>query len=216
MGKQSKLPVRVTRSDAGANAASKLRGTKPLKALHKGSVHLKKGRPSKASGAPHSGPKITEYFRQSKKSLPNNRQPSKTLRLGPAKLVAPSNAEASPQQQAANAPTSRKTKAAAAAAAAGPAVAHSSASKPQVLEAYKRSYKDSDGKVVHETFRAGHDLYVKLLTYEDYPEGDEPCEVCHLTDNPHKMLECSTCLRGFHMHCLKPKVKKIPEVRRGA
>ena len=25
------------------------------------------------------------------------------------------------------------------------------------------------------------------------------------------MLECSTCLRGFHLRCLKPPLKKVPE-----
>lgn len=25
------------------------------------------------------------------------------------------------------------------------------------------------------------------------------------------MLECDSCLRGFHMRCLQPPLKKVPE-----
>ena len=41
-------------------------------------------------------------------------------------------------------------------------------------------------------------------------EGDLCC-LCR-GENCDGMLECSRCLGGYHMKCLKPKVKEVPKV----
>jgi hypothetical protein len=44
-------------------------------------------------------------------------------------------------------------------------------------------------------------------------EEDEACEVCGSDHLDVDMLECSKCLRGFHLNCLRPKLKAVPKVR---
>ena len=38
-----------------------------------------------------------------------------------------------------------------------------------------------------------------------------PCKVCKSKDDDEKMLLCDGCDCGFHIFCLKPPMKKIPE-----
>eukprot|EP00775_Hariotina_reticulata_P010397 gene10397-10555_t len=47
----------------------------------------------------------------------------------------------------------------------------------------------------------------------DQEDEEEACEVCHSSNSSknNAILECSTCLRGFHQRCLKPVLKAVPE-----
>ncbi len=42
-------------------------------------------------------------------------------------------------------------------------------------------------------------------------EEDIPCEVCGDPEDGDHMLICDGCEKGYHMYCLKPKLKAIPE-----
>lgn len=65
-------------------------------------------------------------------------------------------------------------------------------------------------------YSVNDDVYIietgdsKELPFDD---DDDLCCVCHASDDSGNMIECSRCLGGFHMTCLKPKLKKVPEVR---
>jgi len=41
--------------------------------------------------------------------------------------------------------------------------------------------------------------------------GIDACGVCKLSNKQHEMLECDKCSQGYHMACLTPPLKKIPE-----
>ena len=44
-------------------------------------------------------------------------------------------------------------------------------------------------------------------------EGAEDlCSLCSRGHCPENMIECSRCLGGFHMKCMKPALKAVPEV----
>jgi len=65
-----------------------------------------------------------------------------------------------------------------------------------------------------------HPLAVYLIETENNDllpnESDETdlCCICHLRSKTvTDMLECSRCIGGFHMKCLKPALKSIPKVR---
>jgi hypothetical protein len=65
-----------------------------------------------------------------------------------------------------------------------------------------------------------HPLAVYLIETENTDllpnESDETdlCCICHLRSNTvTDMIECSRCIGGFHMKCLKPALKSIPKVR---
>ena len=62
------------------------------------------------------------------------------------------------------------------------------------------------GDAVYVTMNAGDQV--------DSDEEDELCEVCGLPpDAPGKdaMLECDGCLCGYHLDCLTPKLKRVPD-----
>jgi hypothetical protein len=40
---------------------------------------------------------------------------------------------------------------------------------------------------------------------------DLPCEICLFPDREGSMLICESCERGFHMDCLRPVIKELPE-----
>lgn len=77
-------------------------------------------------------------------------------------------------------------------------------------------YRDEEG----EAFRPGDSAYVVLDAdrYDEANEGEEPCEICGqagLTGSSGEetpMLECSGCLRGYHISCLTPPLQQVPEV----
>lgn len=62
-------------------------------------------------------------------------------------------------------------------------------------------------------FEVGDDVYVKRR--EDAASDDEDpevelCRMCFLT-NDEVMIECDDCLGGFHLKCLRPPLKDVPE-----
>ncbi|KAG8389011.1 hypothetical protein BUALT_Bualt02G0185000 [Buddleja alternifolia] len=70
-------------------------------------------------------------------------------------------------------------------------------------------------KVVYDggEFSAGHDVYVKRK--EDVSDAEDPeveeCRVCFKPAGKRIMIECDDCLNGFHLKCLKPPMKEVPE-----
>lgn len=63
-------------------------------------------------------------------------------------------------------------------------------------------------------FEAGDFVYIKK-TDGDKEESDEELEECRVCGNcPQEgedMLECDTCLGGFHLGCLDPPLEEVPE-----
>jgi origin recognition complex subunit 1 len=70
-------------------------------------------------------------------------------------------------------------------------------------------------KVVYDggEFEVGDDVYVKRRE-EASSDGEEPemedCRVCFKVGRA-VMIECDDCLGGFHLKCLKPPLKEVPE-----
>ncbi|KAH7862007.1 hypothetical protein Vadar_033606 [Vaccinium darrowii] len=70
-------------------------------------------------------------------------------------------------------------------------------------------------KVVYDggEFSVGDDVYVKrreeASSDEEDPETEE-CRVCYKAGRA-VMIECDDCLGGFHLKCLKPPLKEVPE-----
>lgn len=63
--------------------------------------------------------------------------------------------------------------------------------------------------------QVGDDIYVKkgesVVSDSEDPDVEE-CRVCFRPATESKvMIECDDCLGGFHLRCLKPPLKKIPE-----
>ncbi|KAL2557223.1 Origin of replication complex subunit 1A [Forsythia ovata] len=71
-------------------------------------------------------------------------------------------------------------------------------------------------KVVYDggEFSAGDDVYVKrredASSDEEDPEVEE-CRVCFKPSGRRIMIECDDCLNGFHLKCLRPPLKEVPE-----
>ncbi|CAL1391141.1 unnamed protein product [Linum trigynum] len=101
-----------------------------------------------------------------------------------------------------------------------------SPASPEQSEARKR--KRADGKqqrtaakrvyyrkVVYDEgeFGVGDDVYVKrredASSDEEIPESEE-CRMCFKTGKS-VMIECDDCLGGFHLKCLKPPLKDVPD-----
>lgn len=75
----------------------------------------------------------------------------------------------------------------------------------------RRYYK----KVVYDggEFEVGDDVYVKKredASSEDEDPEFEECRVCFEAGSA-VMIECEDCLGGFHLRCLKPPLKEVPE-----
>ena len=70
-------------------------------------------------------------------------------------------------------------------------------------------------KVVYDggEFEIGDDVYVKrreeASSDDEEPEMEE-CRVCFKARRA-VMIECDDCLGGFHLKCLKPPLKAVPE-----
>ncbi|WRX33055.1 Bromo adjacent homology (BAH) domain - like 10 [Theobroma cacao] len=70
-------------------------------------------------------------------------------------------------------------------------------------------------KVVYDEgeFDVGDDVYVKrredASSDDEVPEMEE-CRVCFRAGRS-VMIECDDCLGGFHLKCLKPPLKEVPE-----
>ena len=65
----------------------------------------------------------------------------------------------------------------------------------------------------------GDSAYVALEVDEGLC-SDEELEVCEICEKTHKkrgrrevpLLECETCLRGYHLDCINPPLAAVPEV----
>ena len=66
-----------------------------------------------------------------------------------------------------------------------------------------------------ETFRVGESAFVVLDTAyasEGEDEEDAACAVCGSTDKESEaMVECSRCLAGVHLSCMRPPLAEVPE-----
>lgn len=62
-------------------------------------------------------------------------------------------------------------------------------------------------------FSLGDDVYVKRREDAESDKEDpevEECVVCFKTGRG-VMIECDECLGGFHLKCLRPPLKEVPE-----
>ncbi|XP_057777524.1 origin of replication complex subunit 1-like [Salvia miltiorrhiza] len=71
-------------------------------------------------------------------------------------------------------------------------------------------------KVVYDSgeFSAGHDVYVKKRSDASSDDEDpevEECRVCFKPAGRRVMIECDDCLNGFHLKCLSPPLRAVPE-----
>ncbi|KFK32201.1 hypothetical protein AALP_AA6G210400 [Arabis alpina] len=78
--------------------------------------------------------------------------------------------------------------------------------------ANKRVYYN---KVVFDgvEFEVGDDVYLKRKEEEETNSEDpeiEDCKICFKSGS-NVMIECDDCLGGFHLKCLKPPLKEVPE-----
>ncbi|KAL9233656.1 hypothetical protein vseg_008622 [Gypsophila vaccaria] len=67
-------------------------------------------------------------------------------------------------------------------------------------------------KVVYDggEFGVGDDVYVKRREDDHDEVVEEECRVCFRVGKE-VMIECDDCLGGFHLKCLKPPLKAVPE-----
>ena len=59
-------------------------------------------------------------------------------------------------------------------------------------------------------------LFVHLTTLESSVSWSKSllntkCRICRRKTDPENMLICDGCDRGYHMYCLKPKLKAVPK-----
>ncbi|XP_068637543.1 origin of replication complex subunit 1B-like isoform X2 [Aristolochia californica] len=70
-------------------------------------------------------------------------------------------------------------------------------------------------KVVYDEgeFEIGDDVYVKRREDASSDDDDPEVEDCRICFKSGKsiMIECDSCLGGFHLKCLKPPLKDVPE-----
>ncbi|XP_057528082.1 origin of replication complex subunit 1A-like [Amaranthus tricolor] len=62
-------------------------------------------------------------------------------------------------------------------------------------------------------FAVGDDVYVKRrenASSDDEDPEEEECRIC-FRGGRGLMIECDDCLNGFHLKCLKPPLKEVPE-----
>lgn len=70
-------------------------------------------------------------------------------------------------------------------------------------------------KVVYDggEFAVGDDVYVKRREGAESDAEDpevEECRICFRVGEG-VLIECDDCLGGFHLKCLKPRLRKVPE-----
>lgn len=79
----------------------------------------------------------------------------------------------------------------------------------------KKPKKTHYKKVIYDggEFEVGDDVYIKRRedaeSDAEEPEIEE-CRICFKVGNS-VMIECDDCLGGFHLRCLKPPLRKVPE-----
>ncbi|KAL2968524.1 hypothetical protein AAZX31_15G033400 [Glycine max] len=70
-------------------------------------------------------------------------------------------------------------------------------------------------KVVYDggEFELGDDVYVKRREDASSDDEDPEMEECRMcfSSNDEVMIECDDCLGGFHLKCLRPPLKDVPE-----
>ncbi|XP_051118440.1 origin of replication complex subunit 1-like [Andrographis paniculata] len=93
----------------------------------------------------------------------------------------------------------------------------------QAASAAKRVFKSRTKKKVYYKkvvfdgvqFSAGDDVYLKRrddATSDDEDPMEEECRLCFKPAAGKRiMIECDDCLNGFHLNCLKPPLKEVPE-----
>lgn len=103
----------------------------------------------------------------------------------------------------------------------------SSKARPEQAKKKKKENRDvgrtywEHVKIDGEVFERGDCAYVISDRTVDfgYDEEEELCEACNAATSPHGhgdgadiMLECDSCLRGWHLDCLNPPLADVPEV----
>ncbi|XP_077209975.1 origin of replication complex subunit 1-like isoform X2 [Tasmannia lanceolata] len=80
-------------------------------------------------------------------------------------------------------------------------------SKPKNRIYYKRIVYDGG------EFSIGDNVYVKRRENASSDEEDPDVEECRICAKSRKsvMIECDDCLGGFHLKCVKPPLKEVPE-----
>ena len=86
---------------------------------------------------------------------------------------------------------------------------------PDRIETRKRRRKIFYKRVEYDggDFEIGDDVYVRRREDAESDEEDPEIEDCRICFKARKivMIECDECLGGFHLKCLRPPVKDIPE-----
>ncbi|KAG4978787.1 hypothetical protein JHK84_038479 [Glycine max] len=82
-----------------------------------------------------------------------------------------------------------------------------SAKLPQRRVYYKKVIYDGG------EFELGDDVYVKRREDASSDDEDPEMEECRMcfSSNDEVMIECDDCLGGFHLKCLRPPLKDVPE-----
>ncbi|XP_078167818.1 origin of replication complex subunit 1-like isoform X1 [Carex rostrata] len=85
------------------------------------------------------------------------------------------------------------------------------------VDASKEEGKDQVDElyVVPDHLKVGDDVYVKKWESMESDSEDQDVEECRVCFRPASeskvMIECDDCLGGFHLRCLKPPLRKVPE-----
>eukprot|EP00240_Pyramimonas_obovata_P006328 CAMPEP_0118938312 /NCGR_PEP_ID=MMETSP1169-20130426/25457_1 /TAXON_ID=36882 /ORGANISM="Pyramimonas obovata, Strain CCMP722" /LENGTH=307 /DNA_ID=CAMNT_0006882211 /DNA_START=146 /DNA_END=1066 /DNA_ORIENTATION=+ len=91
-----------------------------------------------------------------------------------------------------------------------PATKAGKAEKSQAPKKVKRQYFPNM-MVEDEVFKVGDFVYTIGENGMDFEEADELCVKCNKDADHATMIECDGCLRGWHLKCLQPPLKKVPE-----
>ncbi|KAJ6811726.1 origin of replication complex subunit 1-like [Iris pallida] len=85
----------------------------------------------------------------------------------------------------------------------------------KVSEPPKKQKRVYYRKVVYDggEFAIGDDVYVKRKEGADSDDEDPEMEECRICFEAGRslMIECDDCLGGFHLRCLKPPLRKVPD-----
>jgi origin recognition complex subunit 1 len=129
-----------------------------------------------------------------------------TVRRSRRLLETPTKASLEVQVKATPTPTSRAKRAAP-----SPKTPAQRETKRQKRHPRKRAYYR---KVVYDggEFEVGDDVYVKRreAAESDAEDPEEECRVCFRTGGG-VMVECDACLGGFHLRCVRPPLRRVPE-----
>ncbi|XP_014669721.1 PREDICTED: histone acetyltransferase KAT7-like isoform X2 [Priapulus caudatus] len=60
-------------------------------------------------------------------------------------------------------------------------------------------------------FRFSEKLTEKIRSYKWLCYKCKACEICDTSKNERQLLLCDECDRGYHIYCMEPKLKKMPE-----